>query len=156
MGPCPLLLSQCILWDPQYPPPSNFCFCGGSMPSLATVMYLITESQLCPRTGACERVQNLMQSPFERKWIQISLSSDAKGMRRFSERAAPVISPSLSMIRSCGSTLWLNTASRSPPRPLGLAPIPCPSDFRRPSYFCVGLYTHTGVELNHSPLFTFF
>ena len=156
MGPCPPLLSQCPLWDPRSPPPSNFRFCDGSMTSLATLMYPITESLLCPRIGACERVQDLMQSPLERNRRQISLPSAAKGMRIFSKSTAPVISPSLSMIRSCRSTPWLNTVSIPPPPPLGLAPIPCPSDLRRPSSFCAGVSTYIGVEFNHSPLSTFF
>ena len=60
------------------------------------------------------------------------------------------------MIHSCGSTTLLNTAYRPPPLPLGLSPIPCPSDFRRPSYFGAGLSTHPGVGVNHSHLSTFF
>ena len=77
-------------------------------------------------------------------------------MWRFSECAASIISPSIYMIRSCRSTLWLNTVSLPPPPPLRLSPIFCPSDFRRPSSFCAGISTHTGVEVNHSPLSTFF
>ena len=126
------------------------------MASLATLMYIITNSQLCPRTGACERLQDMTQSPVERKWRQISLPSAAKGMRRFSRRAASIMSPSLSIILSCGSILWLNITSRPPPPPLGLGPIPRPSNFWSPSSFCAGRYTHTGVEVNHLPLYTFF
>ena len=73
------------------------------MASLATLMYHITESRLCPHTGSCERMQDLIHSPFEMKRRQISLPSADKGMRRFSERAAPVISLIISMIHSCGS-----------------------------------------------------
>ena len=92
------------------------------MNSLATLMYRITKSLLSPCTGACERVKDLMQSPFERKWMQTSLPSTAKGMRRFFKRAASFISPSLSIIRSCGYTPWLNTASLPHPRRLALIP----------------------------------
>ena len=156
LGPCPPLLSQCPQWDPQSPPPSNFCFRDGSMASLETLMYLITESRLCPCTGACDRVQDLVQSPLERKRSYISVPSATKGMRKFFKRAAPDISPSLSMIQSCGSIPWLNIVSHPPPLSIGLSPIPCPSDFRRPSSFFAERSTHTGVEVNHSPLYTFF
>ena len=126
------------------------------MASLATLMYRINKSLLCPCTGACERVQYLTQSPFELNRRKISLPSTAKGVRRFSERAAPVMSPSLSMIRSCGSIPWLKIALHPPPLPLSLAPNPFPSDLRLPSSFCAGRSTHTGVEVNHSPLSIFF
>ena len=118
------------------------------MNSLETLMYLITESLLCIHTCACERMQDLMQYPFERKQRHISLPSAVKGMQSFSERAAPVISPSLSMIYSFKSTPWLNTASLPPPPPIGLSPINCLSYLRRLSSFCAGLYTYTGVEVN--------
>ena len=126
------------------------------MATLATLMYRITNSRFCPHTGTCERVQDLTKSPFDMKWRHISLPSASKGMQRFSERADPVISPSLSMIHNCGSILRLKIALRLPPLPLGLSPKPFPSDFRRPSSFCAGHYTHTGDKVNHSPLYTFF
>ena len=126
------------------------------MASQATLMYLITKSRSCPCTCACERVQDMTQSPFERKWRQIYLPYATKEMRRFSERAAPVMSPSLSIIRSCGSIPWLNIASYLPPLPLGLAPIPFLSDFQHPYSFCAGQSNHTGVKFNHSHIFTFF
>ena len=126
------------------------------MDSLATIMYHITESLLCPCTGACERVQDLTKSPFEMKRSQISLPSADKGMWRFSERVAHVKSPSLSMIFSYRSISWLKMVSCLPPPPLGLAPNPFPSDFWHPSSFCAVQYTHTGVKVNHSRLSTFF
>ena len=126
------------------------------MDSLATLMYRITDSRLCPCTGVCERVQDLTQSLFEMKRSQISLPSPAKGMRSLSERATPVMSPSLSMIHSYGSILWLNIASRPPPLTLGLDPNPFLSYFRRPSSFCAGQSNHNGIKVNHSPLSTFF
>ena len=63
-----------------------------------------------------------MQYPFESKRRKISLTYTTQGMRRFFERASPFMSPSLSMIRRCGSILWLNIASRPPPRCLDLLP----------------------------------
>ena len=126
------------------------------MVSLATLMYRINKSQLCPHTGACERMQDLKKSPFELKQKKISLPFAAKGMRRFSESAAPFISPSLSMIRSCGSIPWWKIASRPHPPTLGIAPNPFLSYFQHPSSFCAGRSTHTGVGVNHSPLSTFF
>ena len=126
------------------------------MTSLPTLICFITESLLCPRTGACDHVQDLMQSTFERKGRQISLPPAAKGVRRFSKCADAVIYPSLSMIRSCRSVPWLNIALRLPPLPLGLAPIPFLSNLLIPSSFCAGLSTHTGVEFNHSPLSAIF
>ena len=126
------------------------------MVSLSTLMYRITKSRLCPRTGAYECIQDLTQSPFEINRMQISLQSYARGMRRFYERAVPVMSPSLSMISSCGSIPWLKIASRPPPPPILLAPKLFPSDFWRPSSFYAGLSTHTGVKVNHSHISTFF
>ena len=126
------------------------------MASLDTLVYRITKSRLCPCTGACERMQDLTQSPFGIKRRQISLLSAAKGMRRFSKRAAPVMSPSLTMIRSCGSIQWLNIATRPPPLPIGLTTIPLLSTFRLLSSFCAGGSTHAGVKVNHSPLSTLF
>ena len=156
MVPFPPLLYHCPPWDSRYPPQLKFLFLDESMMSLLTLMYCITASLFFPRTGACECVHYLMQSPFESNHRKISLPSAAKGVWRFSKHAAAVISTSLSMIRSCGSTPWLDTASLSPPPPLGLSSIPCQSDFRRPSSFCASISTHTGIEVNHSPLFTFF
>ena len=100
-------------------------------------------------------MQDLTQSPFELKWKHIYLPSAAKGVWRFSERAATVMSPSLSMIRRCGLILCLNIALRPPPLPLGLAPNPFLSDFRRPYFFCASRSTHTGVGVIHSPISTF-
>ena len=125
----PLLLSQCPLWELRSLPPLNFLFLDGSMTSLPTLMYHINASLLCPCTGTCERVQDLMQSPFERKRKQISLPSVAKGIRRLSERITAVISPSPSIICSCGSNPRLNTASITPPLPFGLDTIMCPEGF---------------------------
>ena len=115
------------------------------MASLATLMYCITKSRLCPFTGTCESVQDMTQSPFDMKRRQNSLPSAAKGMRRFYDHSAPVMSPSLSMIRSCRSIPWLNIALRPPTLPLGLAPKPFLSDFRRPYSFYAGRSTYTGV-----------
>ena len=67
----PPLLYQWPPWDPQYIPPLSFLLFYGSMTSLSTLMYFITESLLCPRTGTCERLQDLIQSPFDRKRRQI-------------------------------------------------------------------------------------
>ena len=48
------------------------------------------------------------------------------------------------LMRSCGSNPWLR------------APFPVPSDLCRPSSRGAGLSTHTGMEVNHSPLSTLF
>ena len=90
---------------------------------------------------------------------QISLPSAPKGRERFSGRAVIFMLPIFSIIRSCGSTPWLNIVPPPPPPPppaLCLAPNPFPSNFQRPSSFVAGRSTHTGVEVSHSPLSTFF
>ena len=79
-----------------------------------------------------------------------------QGERRFSERAAIAMLPRFFIIRSCGSTLWLNIVPPSPPLSTFLYPNPFLSDFRRPSSFGADLSTHTGIEVSHSPLSTFF
>ena len=119
-------------------------------------MYSITKSRLCPCTDACEPVQDLTQSLFDMKRRQIYLTTAAKGMRRFSECAAPVMSPSIYMIRSCRSIPWLKIMSHPPPLPPGLTPKLFPSDFQRPSHLCAGCSTHTGVKVSYSPISTFF
>ena len=96
-----------------------------------------------------------MQYPFCRKHRKISVTSAAKGIWRFYERSNAVIPPSISVIRRCGSSTLLNTASLLPLPLLGLAPIPYSSDFRSPSSFCAVLSTINNVEVNHFPLSTF-
>ena len=126
------------------------------MASLPTLMYRISKSRLCPRIGAYECMQDLTQSQFEINWRQIYLQSYSRGMRRLYQCATLVMSTSLSMIRICGSIPWLKIASLPPPPPRVLAPKPFPSNFRRPSSFCAGLSTHTGVKVNFYHLSTFF
>ena len=112
---CSLCLSQCTLWDLWSPLLSNFRFRDGSMASGAILMFCISESWLYLRTGACKRVQDMTQSSFDMRRRQISLPLSANGMRRFSERDAPVMTPSLSMICRCGLILWLKIALCPPP-----------------------------------------
>ena len=97
-----------------------------------------------------------MQSPSELNRRQIYLPSAPNGRRRFSECVAIVMLPIFSIIRSCGSTPWLKIVPPPPPPPLCLATNPFPSDFRSPFSFGAGRSTHTGVEVIHSPLSTFF
>ena len=96
-----------------------------------------TNSLVCPRRGACERVQDLSHSPFEMYRRQIYLPSAPMGRQRFSERATCFSMPKFSLIRSCGSTPWLR------------APVLFPSDFRRPSSLGAGRCTHTGIDVIH-------
>ena len=85
-----------------------------------------------------------------------SLPSAPNVRRRFSKCSANVIFPRFSIIRICGLIPWLNIVPPPPPPPLCLAPNPFPSDFRCPSSFYAGRSTHTGVEVIHFPLSTFF
>ena len=99
---------------------------------------------------------------FELQRRQIYLPSAPKGRRRFSDRAAIVMLPRFSIIRSCGLNPWLKivpplpTPFPPPPRPLCLETKPFPSDFQSPSSFGAGHSTHTGVEVRHSLFSTFF
>ena len=88
------------------------------MTSLSTLMYRITASLLYTCIGASERVQDLMQYPFENKGRQIFLPSATKRIWRFYERAVAFIYTSLFMILSCRFTLWLNNVSLPPTPPL--------------------------------------
>ena len=74
-----LLLSQCPPYDTQFPSLLNFLFFDGSRTTLQTPMLRNISSQICSCTGTCERVQDLMKSPFGWKQKQISLPYFAKG-----------------------------------------------------------------------------
>ena len=89
-------------------------------------------------------MQDLSHYPFDIYQRQISLPPAPMGRRRFSERATCVNMPEFSLIRSCGSTPWLR------------APVPFPSDFRRPSSLGAGRSTHTVIVIIHSRLYTLF
>ena len=119
-------------------------------------MNRITNSLVCPRRGARERVQDLLLSPFELNRRQISLPSAPTGRRRLSVLTACFMSPKFSLIRSCGSTPRFNTVPSPTPLPPCRAPILFPSDFRRPYSLGAGHSTHTGIEVSHSPLSTLF
>ena len=97
-----------------------------------------------------------MQYPFELNRRQISLPSAPTERRRFSVRAANIMLPKFSIIRSYGSTPWLKTVPFLTPLPLFHALNLFSSYSRRPFSFSAGRSIHTTVKVSHSPLSTLF
>ena len=146
----------CPKYISRSPHPLNFLFLDGSWAALLFPMYLIIFSRICPHKGACESVHCLTHSPLEWYCRQISIPSSAMGKKSFSERAADIISPNLSITCSCGFTPMLCTKFFPPLLTLILYPLPCPSNFRRPFSFDVGRSTHNSIIVIQYPISTFF
>ena len=150
--PIPIFLSYVVS---PVAAPLNLLFLDESKVTHKFPMNMIIFSHICPHKGACECMHCLMHSPLVLKRIQISLPSTAMGKRRFPEHAADISSPNLSIICSCGSIPMLCTVSLPPSLLLIQDPLPCPSNFCRPSSFGVVWSTHTYFVIKHSPLSIF-